>query len=325
MKNLIKNSTTLVMALSVTAILSHNSIAAGNNKNFPEATFVTLKKAAQVTAFPSQNVWQGGPNMLYNAITPDGKKLLATSPSTGSVYVFDSKTGNQLAIIKVDKAPKGVKITPDGQYAYVSNEASATISVVELDNYKVIATIKTEEAPHNVRFTQDGKIAYVTLQGGAGIGVINTKTRKVEKVIPVPGIIGPHNIDLSHDEKKAFVRDFVNHVAVLDLTTDKVIKVLKVGNGHSGIDVAPNGKYVFAGGIGDRFVSVIDANTLEVIKKIDVGAGPHGLRASKDSQWLYVTITGKNEVVIIDTTSLEIVNKISVGEFPFWVAVQGNS
>ena len=44
-------------------------------------------------------------------------------------------------------------------------------------------------------------LAYVTLQGGAGIAVIDTAARKMVKVIPVPGITGPHNLDLSADEK----------------------------------------------------------------------------------------------------------------------------
>ena len=298
--------------------------AKATKAEFPETVFITMKKAGTVEAFPSETVWQGGPNMLYNAITPDGKTLLATSPSTSSVYVFDAKTGAQRAVIKVGKAPKGVKIMPNGKFAYVSNEGSAEISVVDLKALKVVDTIKVAEAPHNVRFTKNGKLAYVTLQGGAGIGVIDTHSRKMIKVIPVPGITGPHNMDLSLDEKTAYVRDFVHHVAVLDLKTGAVKKVITVGNGHGGIDVAPNGKYVATAAIGDNFISVIDTHDLSV-KNIMVGNGPHGIRASKDSRWIYVTLTKDNAVAVINARTLTVEKKIAVGAFPFWVAVQGNS
>lgn len=298
--------------------------ARATKTEFPETVFITMKKAGTVEAFPSETVWQGGPNMLYNAITPDGKTLLATSPSTSAVYVFDAKTGAQRAVITVGKAPKGVKIMPNGQFAYVSNEGSAEISVVDLKTLKVVDTIKVAEAPHNVRFTKSGKLAYVTLQGGAGIGVIDTHSRKMTKIIPVPGITGPHNMDLSLDEKTAYVRDFVHHVAVLDLKTGVVKKVIKVGNGHGGIDVAPNGKYVATAAIGDNVISVIDTHDLSV-KNITVGNGPHGIRASKDSHWIYVTLTKDNAVAVINARTLTVEKKIAVGAFPFWVAVQGNS
>jgi len=261
--------------------------------------------------------------MLYNAVTPDGKRVLSTSPSNNTVYVFDATDGKQLAVIAVGKAPKGVKVTPDGMFAYVSNQGSANISVIELASLSVVDSIKVEEGPHNVRFTNDGQTAYVTLQGGAGIGVIDTKTRKMTRVIPVPGITGPHNLDLSADENTAFVRDFVHHVAVLDLVTGKVKKVIKVGNGHGGIDVAPNGKFVATAAIGDTVISVLDTETLS-IKSIEVGNGPHGIRASKDSQWIYVTITKDNTVAVVNANTMKVEKKIAVGKFPFWVAVQGN-
>jgi len=298
------------------------SVSAGE---FPAPTFITMKLEKTVEKFPNQTVWKGGPNMLYNSVTPDGKLLFATSPSTGSVYVFNTKTGSTKSIIKAGKAPKGVKISPNGKYAYISNEASATISVIKIKTLKVIDTIKVKEKPHNVRFHNNGKIAYVTLQGGAGLGVIDTTKRKMTHIIPLPGLTGPHNMDLSPDGNTAFVRDIVNNVAVLDIKTEKVKKIIKVGTGHAGIDVLPDGRYVVTGAIGDKVVSIIDPVSMSVIKQIDVGTGPHGVRASKNSRWIYVTVTAENKVVVIDAQSLEIVKKIDTGKFPFWVAVRGNA
>lgn len=290
---------------------------------FPEDIFITMKKSGSVESFPSETVWKGGPNMLYNAVTPSGKVVLSTSPSTNSVYVFEAKNGKQLAIIPVGKAPKGVKVSPNGDVAYVSNQGSAEISVIDLHSLTVIDIIKVEDGPHNVRFTKDATLAYATLQGGAGIAVIDTATRKVNKTIPVPGITGPHNLDLSLDEKTAFVRDFVHHVAVLNLETGNVKKIIKVGNGHGGIDVSPNGQWVATAAIGDTYISVVDTKTLS-IKTIEVGNGPHGIRFSKDSRWIYVTVTKDNTVVVIDAHIMELHKKIVVEEFPFWISVQGN-
>jgi len=297
--------------------------ARATNKEFPETVYISMKKSATVEEFPSENSWDGGPNMLYTAVTPDGKKVFSTSPSENTLYVFNAASGKRLAIIPVGKAPKGVKVTPDGKLAYVSNQGSANISVVDIESLSVIDTIKVEKGPHNARFTRDGKLAYVTLQGGAGIAVIDTATRKMTRVIPVPGITGPHNLDLSADERTAYVRDFVHHVAILDLNTSKVKKVIKVGNGHGGIDTAPNGRFVATAAIGDDIISVINTDTLEVIN-IKVGNGPHGIRTSLDNKWIYVTVAKENIVAVINTNTMTVEKKIAVGKFPFWVAVQGN-
>ncbi len=294
-----------------------------SKKEFPQDVYISMKKSGVIERFPAEKIWSGRANMLYDAITPDGKRVLATSPSENTVTVFDVANGKQLAVIPVGKAPKGVKVSPDGKQAYIVNQGSATISVVNMQTLKVVHSIKTKAGPHNVRFTRNGKIAYVTLQGGAGIGVIDTAKQKMIKVIPVPGIIGPHNIDLSKDEKTAFVRDFVHHVAVLDLSTGKVKKVITVGNGHGGIDVAPNGHFVVTGAIGDDFISIINTQTLRVTN-IKVGNGPHGVRFSKDSQWIYVTVTKDNVVAVINAKTMQLEKKIAVGKFPFWIAVRGN-
>ena len=313
----LKLSSTLLLAVGLPA-----SVLAGSV--FPEEAYVSLRESNQVAKYPGQAIWQGGPKMLYNSITPDGKTLVVSSPKEGGIYIFDAASGKKLGMVKTGKAAKGLKISPDGKEVYVSNEAANTVSVVDLKAMKAVATINTEKMPHNVRFSNDGKLAYVTLQGGAGLGVIDTGTRKVTKVIPTPGIPAPHNLDLSKDGKLAFIRDTSGKVGVLDIRNEKIKKVIDVGRGHAGIDVIPNGKLVFTGAIADDIVTVIDPVNMKVVKKIKVGFGPHGVRASTDSRYLYVTVTADDKFVVIDTKKLEVVKEYKVESFPFWVSVNGN-
>lgn len=312
-----------VIAISTTFVSGCATLSGGSDI-FPKNVYATLKDSGQIAKYPGQTIWQGDPVMLYNSITPDGKRLVVSSPKKASVYIFDTNTGERLGVVQVGKASKGLKVSPNGKEVYVANEGGASVSVVDLDSYSVVATIETDEMPHNIRFSDDGKVAYVTLQGGAGLGVIDTATRKVVKVIPIPGLVGPHNLDLSKDGKTAFVRDTSNSVGVLDLASGEVKKVIQVGQGHAGIDVTPNGKYAATGAIADDIVTIIDTDTLEVIKQIKVGFGPHGVRASKDNRWLYVVVTADNKFVVIDMKKMEVAQEFNLGDFPFWVAVNGN-
>jgi len=311
-----------LMPVLATLLIPQLSVEAANV--FSEPVYVTLRESNQVAKFPAKSVWPGGPKMLYNSITPDGKTLVVSSPKDGGIVIFAAQTGKQIATVKTGKGAKGLKISPNGREAYVSNEAENTISVVDLISKKVVATIKTDVDPHNVRFNQDGTRAYVTLQGGAGLGVVDTTTRKVIKVYPTPGINSPHNLDLSKNGKIAFIRDLTGLVGVLDLTSGKMLKIIKVGNGHAGIDVIPNGKLVATGAIADDYVTLIDTKSLDIVKKIKVGFGPHGVRASRDSRYLYVAITADDKFSVIDLTTLKVTKEYSLKSFPFWVAVNGN-
>ncbi len=312
-------SKTMVLA----SMLLATSLNAHASDLFPDDIFITLKDSGEIAEYAGQKVWKGDPVMLYNSITPDGKRLVVSSPKMQSIYVFDTASHKRLAKVKVGKASKGLKVSPNGKEVYVANEGAATISVVSLDSYKVLVTIPVDDTPHNVRFSPDGAKAYVTLQGGAGLGVIDTQSHQYS-VILTPGIPNPHNLDLSDDGNTVYIRDLSHLVGVLDLKTKKVLKVITVGNGHAGIDIAPGGKYIYTGAIADNTVSVIDAQSLELVKTIKVGYGPHGVRVSKDGRWLYVVLTSENQFVVIDTKTLKIAKRFNVAEFPFWVAVQGN-
>jgi len=316
------NKYNVVLPVLVTLLIPHFSADATDL--FSEPIFVTLRESNQNAKFPGQTIWPGGPKMLYNSVTADGKILVVSSPKDGGIYIYDTESGKKLGSVKTGKGAKGLKISPDGKEVYVSNEAANTVTVVNLLSKKVVAIIKTDIDPHNVRFNQDGTKAYVTLQGGAGLGVIDTKIRKVIKVYPTPGINSPHNLDLSKNEKIAYIRDLTGLVGVLDLESGKMLKVIKVGNGHAGIDVIPNGKLVVTGAIADDYVTLIDTTTLEIVKKIKVGFGPHGVRASRDNRYLYVAITADDKLSVIDLKTLKVTKEFSLKSFPFWIAVNGN-
>lgn len=291
---------------------------------FPDRVFVTLKDSGELARYPGPDVWQGEPVMLYDALTPDGRRLVVSSPRTRHIYVFDTRSGRQLARVAVGRDAKGVKVSPNGREAYVANEGDSSVSVVDLESYENVATIRTAAMPHNIRFSTDGSRAYVTLQGGAGLGVIDTRRRAVIRVIATPGLDGPHNLDLGKAGRFAYIRDTGHRVGVLDLDSDRMVKLIDVGQGHAGIDVSPDGSRVYTGAIADEVVTVIDTDSLSVSARIPVGFGPHGVRVSRDGRWLYVAVTAADRFVVIDSRTLEVAATFRRGDFPFWIAVAGN-
>lgn len=317
-----KSRLMLLLALTIAPGIS---LAAEPAQVFPAPVYVTVENANAVEVFPQKTVWHGLNSAHYDALSPDGSRLLVSSHKTGDIYLVDTATGKKLATFNIGTIAQGVKIGPHGHWGLAIAPKKGAVAAIDLKKLKLVKMIKVGKVPHNASFSPDGKRAYVTLQGGTGVAVIDMKMLKKVDEIPVPGVHGPHNLDLADHGKIMWVRDAVGNVAVIDIKTHKELAVIKVGNGHAGIDVIPGGRYVFTGAIADHVVDVIDPKTYKVVKRIDVGQGPHGVRASRDGRWVYVAVTGTNKVAVIDTESLKVVRQIPTqGEVPFFVAVQGN-
>lgn len=183
-QNLAAYFSSLTAAKAVSAVEPVKALEKAGKKEFPDTTYITMKKSATVQTFPKQITWKGGPNMLYDALTPNGKMLLATSPSDNTVYVFDTANGKQLAVIPVGKAPKGVKVTPDGNYAATAAIGDDFISVINTETLAV-TNIKVGNEPHGIRASKDSQWIYVTLTKDNTVAVVNTRTMTVEKKIAV--------------------------------------------------------------------------------------------------------------------------------------------
>ncbi|PTU02246.1 hypothetical protein DBR45_13310, partial [Pseudomonas sp. HMWF031] len=287
--------------------------------------YIAAQNSSQIERLPSLQVWEGVKGAHYDAITPDGSRLLVSGFKTGQVYIVDTGSGKILANLAAGDIAQGVKISPNGKLGFAVVPKKHSVTVIDMEKMTVIKQIKVGKEPHNTVFNADGSKAFVTLQGAGAIAVINMQHLIKENEISTPGIKTPHNIDISRDDKRLWLRDFTGKVGVLDIVSEKMLKVFKVGTGHGGIDVIPNSHLVVTGAISDSIISIIDTEKLKLVNTIEVGAGPHGVRASADGRFIFVSVTGENKITIIDSTTLTVVREQPInGRFPFWIAVQGN-
>lgn len=301
------------------------SAAAREPELFPAPVYVTLQSSNAVQAMPSGKPIEDLAAAHYDAISPDGRRLLVSSATQPEAWLVDARSGDKLATFEIGPEPQGVAISPDGRHGLAVSAGGNSVAVIDMQQAKLVKSIAIGRTPHNIRFSVDGKLAYVSLQGAGAIAVIDMLALKKTGEFPVPGVPHPHNLDLSADGKTLWIRGLVARVAAVDLKTHKVLAVIPVGLGHAGIDAIPGGRYVFTGAVADHVVDVIDTKTFKVIKRIDVGQGPHGVRASRDGRWVYAGVTTTDKLAVIDTRTLDVVKQVPTGgKLPFWVSVAGN-
>lgn len=143
--------------------------------------------------------------------------------------------------------------------------------VFEVVNGKPLGNIAQSMTIYN------GK-AYIVVNNGGKVEVVNSATFKSEGTIT--NLINPSQF-LVIDDKKAYVSDWVGHVAVVDINLNSITKIIPAGTGPD--VMLKSGSYVYvanSGGLSsDSTVTVIDFLTDNVVKTIKVGDVPTGMVA----------------------------------------------
>ncbi len=119
---------------------------------------------------------------------------------------------------------------------------------------------------------------YIVVNNAGTVEVVDLATFKSEKTIT--NLINPSQF-LVVNENKAYVSDWIGHLAVVDLAQNVVVSTVPTGRGPD--VMVKSGNYVYvanSGGLGiDSTVSVIDFTTDKVVKIIKVGEAPVGMVA----------------------------------------------
>lgn len=142
--------------------------------------------------------------------THDGAVLVATGEVSGQVLVFDLQSPASPKLFKtidVGKMAFDPVFTPDEESIWVPVKSSNDLAIIDVESGTVAARIMDAslKQPQQVVFSPDGAYAFVTNNnkmdhmadpahaghdmpagdGAAALVVINTKTRTVEKAIPL--------------------------------------------------------------------------------------------------------------------------------------------
>jgi len=150
---------------------------------------------------------------------------------------------------------------------------------------------------------------------------------------PIPKVIGtikdnaqpfrtPAYIAFSTNGNHAYVTNrYGDNVSVIDVSIDRVLKSVSVGNEPLGLAVNPIKPQLYVVNHEDGTISVIDTGSYRVIgEPIKVGKSPTHATVNSDGTELYVVNSGENSVSIVKLTALPYeFDKIDVGKTPYGI------
>jgi len=152
-------------------------------------------------------------------VSPDGKIMIGTAQLTGKLFFFDATNPAEFPLIEaidVNAAPWHPVFSRDGAKVYFANKMAQTVTVVDVASRKVEAVIEGYglAQPHGAALSLDGKTLYIS----------------------------GNNLNAAYESRHDFGEGSRSPgtVAVIDLTTNKVVKVLEVGLYASGTAGRPS-------------------------------------------------------------------------------------
>ena len=248
--------------------------------------------------------------ILSTALSISADVLVIAQMDESQVVLVESETYKTLATLATGKNPHEVRVSPDQRHAYVA--AGKSITAIDLKQRKVKATFDLgSHSAHDIRVSRDGKRLWLAcaptqsiLELDAGTGTI-IKTYKTNQQ-------GSWFVEITPDERKLYTPNLEGKsVSVIDRATNNV-KVIPFEHAVYGIDITPDGKYVWVSG---RDLAVIDTGTDEVIARIKASEADTGrLRITSDGKKLVVALAKK--LAVFDAKSHRLINETELSSSP---------
>jgi YVTN family beta-propeller protein len=190
---------------------------------------------------------QGRTHMIY--VTPGQKQIVTSNVSAATMTIIEKVVGGGRG------RPGGPPPQPDWNETVVGVGRGA-------EGFDV--------APGGVELwaanAQDGTIS-----------ILNLVTKKVTETLNA-NVGGANRLKFTPDGKHVFVSTLSGpDVIVIDASTRKEIKRIKVGTGAAGIQMEPDGSVIYVACTPDSYVAIIDPKTLTVTGHLDAGKNPDGM------------------------------------------------
>lgn len=175
---------------------------------------------------------------------------------------------------------------------YVSDEEGGSVVAIDVDEKQVKTRIPVGKRPRGLKMSHDYKWLYVALSGSP-----RAAPSADPATLPPP--------DRTADG-----------IGVVDLETNKLVRVLQTGQDPESFDVSSDDKRLYVSNEETAEMTVLELPSGDVRAKVPVGGEPEGVTLRPDGKAVYVTSERDNQLTVIDTNSLGDVGRVSTGIRP---------
>ncbi len=211
------------------------------------------------------------------AVSPDSSRVYVVTNNSGSLKVIQTSDNTIIGDFPIVFNPQAVAVHPSGEYVYISEAAFAgSLEVFRTSDNTVISIPTTGANPRGVSVSPDGNFVYVSLSFTRDVDVVNANTNMVvDTIFDVSDRQSLFCSAISPDGETLYVANAPNgnEVSVIRLS-DKSVTSIAVDGDTIGVDVTPDGRFVYVTGSDANQAFVINSATNNIVDTVSVGFDP---------------------------------------------------
>ena len=191
----------------------------------------------------------------------------------------------------------------------------------------VLSGCNSEES-NSAEEKMDKNYFYIPNSAEGTISVIDPSKAETIDTISLGTEQASHGIALSLDGNELYTGTgfSAKSVLVIDTKTKEKRKEVKFDEGVHGIDLSPNGRYLYVslnpglGGEGGS-LAIIKIENMEIIANVKTDNGPAHVAVTPSGSQVWVANVNGNSVSVINTQTNELIKTIAVGDVPNEVVI----
>lgn len=257
--------------------------------------------------------------------------MVASFADRSTLQLVDLSSRTPPGVVDLTIAPDFMVLSPDGYLVAAADSSQGSVAVVSLQNRRLLFRLGGFGDPRNLTFSSDGSQLYITDRKALELAVVDTVQQSVvERAALAPDINPGANRTLdkedgpgvsaltrSPDGRHGFVAlAGLDSLLVVDLSTFKPIKRLRVGRAPLRPYGTADGRLMLVPNEGDQSVSVIDTTTLEVAATLPGGKGVTAINTGWFESAAFVMSHGQKRVVVLDLMKFRTLDDIGLPGSP---------
>lgn len=246
-------------------------------------------------------------------------KLYIVNKLSRDIQVFDLHSGEEIGDIPIDMQAHEIIATLDGNSLIVTDYGDLTskgnlLKVIDTKTNKLERTITISgsmNANGLVTMAEANTIGLVDYVSN-NLSILNLATDSIEKQIPTKQKRS-HLSVLHPTEPIAYVTNMQsNSVSVIDLETDKALKIIPCGLTTESIDITPDGSEVWVTNKNDNSLSIIDTIANKVIATVPTGNEPLKIKFSINGNYALVANANDGSISVYDRYSRKQIRTVKI-------------
>lgn len=312
---------------------------AGSSTSYNSAPVTTTQSYAQMLMLGKGNPFgaantTASMNQLPQSVTGMGDIMTGSQSSTYSVnpnslMMLNGDAPGNPGYKQLTSQPFWATFNASGTRLYVST-SDRLIQIFDTANDNALLTsIPTGGIVTDLHLAQNGNyIIAPVMSASPAVVLIDPVSNAPQRSINIPrmrtGETGqPRAAVMNREGTRLFVIQGTTSSGELlsvDLYTGIPEKALAVGANPCGMELSPDGRFIYVANAGSGDVSVVDAWTFQEMGRVRVGVSPQRVAITPDGSKVFVTNKGSDNVTILNGQNQSPIATVPVGKGPVGIA-----